>query len=186
MRCLGGYSRWSFQNYATGQQAVNYILDFGSWANYFYVMNRSVKQTESGVVALMARIRESANLFIENELKARGIKGIVPAHGAVLNFLFHQSELVPIKSVVRQIGRVKSTTTGIVATLERHGYLYRQGCSEDARSVRIGLTDKGKALMHDFDQISTRLLERVYGDMSAEDRRQLVQLLTRIEANLNS
>jgi DNA-binding MarR family transcriptional regulator len=149
-------------------------------------MSQPVKQTESGIVALIARIRESANLFIESELKAHGIKGIVPAHGAVLNFLFRQSEPVPIKSVVRQIGRVKSTTTGIVATLERHGYLYRQGCSEDARSVRIGLTDKGKSLMQDFEQISTRLLERVYGNMPAEDRRRLIELLTRIEANLNS
>ena len=149
-------------------------------------MSQPVKQTESGIVALITRIRESANLFIESELKAHGIKGIVPAHGAVLNFLFRQSEPVPIKSVVRQIGRVKSTTTGIVATLERHGYLYRQGCSEDARSVRIGLTDKGKSLMQDFEQISTRLLERVYGNMPAEDRRRLIELLTRIEANLNS
>jgi DNA-binding MarR family transcriptional regulator len=149
-------------------------------------MSQPVKQTESGIVALIARIRESANLFIESELKAHGIKGIVPANGAVLNFLFRQSEPVPIKSVVRQIGRVKSTTTGIVATLERHGYLYRQGCSEDARSVRIGLTDKGKSLMQDFEQISTRLLERVYGNMPAEDRRRLIELLTRIEANLNS
>lgn len=149
-------------------------------------MNRPIKQTESGVVAQVARIRESANLFIESELKARGINGIVPAHGAVLNFLFHQSELVPIKSVVRHIGRVKSTTTGIVSTLERHGYLYRQACCEDARSIRIGLTDKGKALMQDFDQISARLLERVYGDMPAVDRRRLTELLARIEANLKS
>jgi len=149
-------------------------------------MSQPVKQTESGIVAQIARIRESANLFIESELKAHGIKGIVPAHGSVLNFLSRQSEPVPIKSVVRQIGRVKSTTTGIVATLERHGYLFRQGCSEDARSVRIGLTDKGKALIQDFEQISARMLERVYGEMPAEDRRRLVELLTRIEANLNS
>ena len=148
-------------------------------------MSKTIKPTESAVIAQIARIRESANLFIESELKARGITGIVPAHGAVLNFLFRQSELVPIKSVVRHIGRVKSTTTGIVSTLERHGYLYRQGCCQDARSVRIGLTDKGKAFMQDFEQISVRLLERVYGDMPAEDRRRLAELLTRIEANLN-
>src|SRR6185369_313505 len=129
-------------------------------------MNRSIKQTESGVVALIARIRESANLFIESELKAHGIKGIVPAHGSVLGFLFRQSEPVPIKALVQHIGRFKSTTTGIVATLERHGYLFRQGCIQDARSVRVGLTEKGRELMQGFEEISTRLLERVYGDMA--------------------
>lgn len=148
-------------------------------------MNRIDIHKESGIIAQIARIREAANLCIEKELKARGMKGIVPAHGSVLNFLFRQSEPVPIKALVQQIGRVKSTTTGIVGTLERHGYLYRQGCTQDARSVRIGLTEKGRDLMQGFGEISTRLLERVYGDMAADDRRRLVELLARVEANLH-
>lgn len=145
--------------------------------------SRSAK-SESAIIAQIAHIREAANLFIEKELKARGMKGIVPAHGAVLNFLFRQSEPVPIKLLVRHIGRVKSTTTGIVSTLERHGYLFRQGCDQDARSVRIGLTEKGRDMLKDFEEISARLLERVYGNMPAEDRRQLAKLLAQVEANL--
>jgi MarR family transcriptional regulator, organic hydroperoxide resistance regulator len=149
-------------------------------------MNDAIAKSESAIIAQIAHIREAANLFIEKELKSRGMKGIVPAHGAVLNFLFRQSEPVPIKLLVRHIGRVKSTTTGIVSTLERHGYLFRQGCDQDARSVRIGLTEKGRDMLKDFEEISARLLERVYGNMSAEDRLQLAKLLAQVEANLTN
>jgi DNA-binding MarR family transcriptional regulator len=139
---------------------------------------------QRGIVARIARIREAANLIIERELQARGMTGIVPAHGTVLFFLFRQEEPVPIKSLVRQTGRVKSTVTGIVNTLERHGYLFKQGCDQDARSVRVGLTDKGRALKTDFEDISEILLGRVFGDMPANDRQRLMELLAVIEGNL--
>ena len=143
-------------------------------------------QGPTAVIGQIARIREAANLLIEKELQARGITGIVPAHGAVLEFLFRQQEPVPIKSLVEHISRVKSTVTGIVATLERHGHLYRQGCELDARSTRVGLTDKGMALRHHFEEISALLSERTYGAMPYAVQQQLVALLSVIERNLTS
>jgi DNA-binding MarR family transcriptional regulator len=139
-----------------------------------------------GIIARISRIRENANLLIENELKSRGMTGIVPAHGSVLHFLFQQTEPVPIKSLVQKIGRVKSTVTGIVNTLEHYGYVFRQGCGQDARSVRIGLTDKGRMLQKDFEEISSILLTRVYGEMPDNDRERLMALLKVIEENLKA
>jgi len=138
----------------------------------------------NGIIAQIAEIREAANLILEKELQARGLTGIVPAHGSVLLFLFRQAEPVPIKSLVRQIGRVKSTVTGMLYTLERHGYLVKQGCDQDARSIRISLTDKGWALKKDFEEISEKLLERVYGGMPGDDRQRLMELLAVISGNL--
>lgn len=146
---------------------------------------RTVKNDTRSVVARISRIREAANLLIERELQARGVSGIVPAHGAVLQFLFRQQESVPIKSLVEQSGRVKSTVTGIVNTLERYGYLSKQECESDARSTRIALTEKGRALQKEFEEISEKLLSRVYGDMPTSDRERLVELLTQVETNLN-
>lgn len=136
------------------------------------------------IIARIAKIRESANAFIEQELKDRGLTGIVPAHGVVFAFLFRQEESVPITSLVKRSGRAKSTVTGIVKTLERHGYVFRQECSEDARSSQIGLTEKGWAIKDDFKEISQLLEDRVYGDMPQEDRRRVMELLSQIEGNL--
>ena len=137
-----------------------------------------------GIIGRIARIRETANLLIEKELHRRGLAGIVPAHGSVLHFLFRQEGPVPVKLLVQESGRVKSTVTGIVNTLERNGYVYKQGCDQDARSVRVGLTEKGSAMRKDFEEISELLLSRVYGVMPVEDRHRLVGLLAAIEKNL--
>jgi DNA-binding MarR family transcriptional regulator len=132
----------------------------------------------------LARIREAANLLIEKELQVHGLKGIVPAHGLVFAFLLRQNGPVPIKALVQQSGRVKSAVTGMVNTLEKHGYVYKIECVEDARSTLIGLTEKGRAIRQDFEEISAVLEKRVFGDMPMDDRRHLVELLAKIDENL--
>lgn len=142
------------------------------------------KREHRNIISRIAKIREAANSFIEQELKARGILGIVPAHGTVLAFLFQQEEPVPITSLVKKTGRVKSTVSGIVKTLERHEYVFRQTCPDDARSSQIGLTAKGRAIRSDFEDISNQLLERAYGDMPMEDRDRLAALLAKVNQNI--
>lgn len=138
-----------------------------------------------GIAGQIGRIREKANALVEQELKSRGIKGIVPAHGPVLSFLLQQSEPVPIKAVVESVRRVKSTVTVTISTLERHGYLRKFPCETDARVTYIELTPKGRRLQKDFEEISRALLSRLYGDMSEKDRERLVNQLEKIEDNLS-
>lgn len=138
-----------------------------------------------GIAGQIARIREKANALIENELKNRGIKGIVPAHGPVLAFLLQQSEPVPIRAVVENVRRVKSTVTVTISTLEKHGYLRKFPCETDARITYVELTAKGHRLQKDFEEISQMLRNKLYGDMSQEDRERLVRQLDQIEAHLS-
>jgi DNA-binding MarR family transcriptional regulator len=139
-----------------------------------------------GIVGQIARIREAANLLIERELKARSIEGIVPAHGAALVFLFQQNKPVPIKAVVDSIGRVKSTVTVMINTLEKHGYVQKTPCQTDNRVINVELTSKGRRLKKDFDEISIILREKIYGNMAKKDREALVTLLTEIERNIRA
>ena len=137
------------------------------------------------IIDQVSKIREAANRLIEHELNSRGIKGIMPAHGSVFAFLFQQQEPIPIMSLVKKTGRAKSTVTGMVKTLERHGYIYRQTSPEDGRSFHIGLTEKGWAIKSDFEEISNLLIKKVYGDMSGADRERLAKLLAQVEENLD-
>lgn len=138
-----------------------------------------------GIVGQIARIREKANALIERELKDRGIKGIVPAHGAVLSFLLRQNQPVPIRAVVESVRRVKSTVTVTINTLEKHGYLRKFPSEADARVTYVELTPKGRRLQKDFEEISGVLRSKLYGDMAEKDREQLARQLDRIEANLS-
>ena len=138
-----------------------------------------------GIVGQIGRIREKANALIESELKSRGIKGIVPAHGPVLAFLLRQKEPVPIKAVVESVRRVKSTITVTIRTLEKHGYLRKFPCETDSRVTFVELTPKGRRLRKDFEEISQALRSRLYGDMSERARERLVRQLDEIEENLS-
>ena len=137
-----------------------------------------------GIIGQFARIREASNLLIEKELKARSIKGIVPAHGPALLFLFQQNKPVPIKMIVERIGRVKSTVTVMINTLEKYGYIRKSPCETDNRVTFVELTSNGRKLQKDFDEISKTLLEKVYGKMQKKDREELVKQLNQIEQNL--
>ncbi|AQT67497.1 transcriptional regulator SlyA [Anaerohalosphaera lusitana] len=137
-----------------------------------------------GIIGQLARIREAANLLIERELKARCIEGIVPAHGPVLAFLFQQNKPVPIKAIVESIGRVKSTVTVMINTLEKYGYIKKSSCETDNRVVNIELTHRGREIQKDFDEISNTLVDKVYGDMKKKHREELVKQLNQIEQNM--
>jgi len=138
-----------------------------------------------GIAGQIARIREKANALIEDELKHRGIKGIVPAHGPVLAFLMRQSRPVAIRAVVEHVRRVKSTVTVTIRTLEKHGYLRKFPCKTDARVTYVVLTAKGRGFQKDFEEISRALRSRLYGDMSPKERERLVKQLDKIEKNLS-
>lgn len=170
-------------NFRHDIRSVPVVLDNSSPPNYVAGMDTT---SPRDIIGQIAKIREIANLLVEKELNARGVSGVVPAHGLVFAFLFRQNEPVPIKSLVQQSGRVKSTVTGMVNTLERHGYVFKQECAEDARSTRIGLTDKGWAVKRDFEEISQILEVRVYGTMPTEDRQRLMELLLVIEGNMRA
>jgi DNA-binding MarR family transcriptional regulator len=138
-----------------------------------------------GIAGQIARIREQANALVEEELRNRGIKGIVPAHGPVLAFLLRQREPVPIRAVVESVRRVKSTVTVTIRTLEKHGFLRKFPCETDARVTYVELTPKGRGLQKDFEAISRALRSKLYGDMSEKARERLVQQLEKIEDNLS-
>lgn len=138
-----------------------------------------------GIAGQIGRIREKANALVEKELKDRGIKGIVPAHGAVLSFLLQQSQPVAIKAVVENVRRVKSTVTVMIDTLVKHGYIRKLPCETDCRVTYVELTPKGRRIRKDFEEISQVLLSKLYGDMSQKDRERLVRQLNTIEANLS-
>lgn len=63
------------------------------------------------------------------------------------------------------------------------GYIERTRDLTDSRIVYITLTEKGKNLKLDFKEISEKLIERVYKDISKNDQEVVISILTKIENN---
>ena len=89
-----------------------------------------------------------------------------------------------MKEIVEKVGRVKSTVTGMIHTLEQYGYVKKFQSLEDGRVMPVELTEKGRGLEGPVSEISDRLQEKVYGEMSGEERETLAGLLMQVRSNL--
>jgi len=143
------------------------------------------RHVAKGLLNLISVIRELSNSLIETELRKRGISDIVPAHGAVLSYLFQQNKPIPIYEIVNNSNRVKSTITSMLNTLESYGYIRRLPSEKDNRSLCVELTEKGWSLKGHFFEISELIMQKVYGNMTETDKAKLVELLSLIENNLS-
>ncbi len=144
----------------------------------------TVQKEINGIIGQISRIREQANVLLEQELQSIHADGLLPAHGTILYFLFKQKRPVAMKEIVEKVGRVKSTVTGMINTLEHYGYVERFQSSEDRRIMLVQLTAKGHELEQPVADISDKLLAKVYGDMISEDQETLVKLLAQVLGNL--
>ena len=143
-----------------------------------HIMNMETEH----LIALVSAIRDKANRFISEQLKARGIKDIAPAHGGVFFHLFGNRELT-MGEIARLIHRDKSTVTSLVEKLVRLGYIKREKDSVDHRVTKIKLTEKGALLEADFAEISRSLLSKSYGGLSDKEMAVIVELLARVNNN---
>lgn len=134
------------------------------------------------IISLIASIREKANKLIIQEMSIRDMGGLAPSHGDILSALFENSSLT-MKELAKKINKDKSTVTALVNKLLNLGYIERTRDLADSRIVYITLTEKGRNLKTDFKEISDKLIERVYKDISKDDQEVLISILTKVNNN---
>ncbi|AOZ93058.1 MarR family winged helix-turn-helix transcriptional regulator [Paenibacillus crassostreae] len=76
------------------------------------------------------------------------------------------------------------TVTNMVKSLEQNGFIYRKRDEQDARAMRIFLTDKGKELEEPVDIKWRQQQEKLLHTILPEERVLLRQLLKQMESNL--
>lgn len=138
---------------------------------------------DQDTISLISRIRENANKFICKELETSGITGIVPSHGDIMAVLF-KSHKCTMKELAANIRRTKATLTVLVDKLEKIGYVKREKSSQDSRVTYITLTKKGFDLKPVFEDISKKLNNLVFTDISEKEGETLHKILEKINKNL--
>ncbi len=130
-----------------------------------------------------SRIRKAANQFLIDELDKAGLKGIVPSHGDIINFLLSYGAM-PMQELAKKVDRTKATLTVLIDKLEKLGLVKRTRSSTDSRVILIELTQKGMDLKPVFEKISMELNEKVYKGFSDEEAELAELLMDRIRKNL--
>ncbi len=135
------------------------------------------------IISLISKIRDRANRLISDQLKQRGVKGIVTSHGNILIQLYRHGPL-PMNRLADLIGRKKNTLTVLVDKLKNAGYVRLKKSTDDNRITIVELTKKGEDFQQQFQEISLFLLNKVWGDIPIRDRRLIIDRLEKISGNL--
>lgn len=134
---------------------------------------------QKNMIALMSRITELTNRMIVDELKMRGIQGIVPSHGGILVKLFSGRQYT-MQEMAAAIHRTKPTVTVLVAKLEEQGYVQRTKSPEDSRVTLLHITEQGRAMEPVFQEVSAKLNALVYQGLTEEKAQAMTTALRQI------
>lgn len=132
---------------------------------------------------LIARIHNKTNKFLIQELQQHQIKGIVPSHGDILGALCLTDQL-RMKDLAALINKDKSTVTSLVNKLIALGYIEKKSDPSDNRISLIRLSRKGQSIKPKIVRISDKLNARAARNMSDNDVKTLMVLLSRVNNNL--
>ncbi|MFT4146136.1 MAG: MarR family transcriptional regulator [Mobilitalea sp.] len=141
-----------------------------------------MKTKTNDVISIISRIRQKTNNLIVSELSRKGVQGIVVSHGDILYALFRK-ERMTMAEIAGRIGKDKSTVTTLVNKLVNLGYVIKERGAEDTRVIYVNLTPLGKELEPLFTEISNRVLEVFYTNISEQEKLELLRILSKIDNN---
>lgn len=127
----------------------------------------------------MNLIRASNVLVAELEQSIYRNRGISWAGFRVLFALWIVGPCEP-KQLAVLANVTRSSTSSVLNTLERDGYVERRRESKDRRVVTTSLTDEGLTLVLKSIGEHTTLLEAWFSNLDAEDRRRMNESLLRL------
>jgi DNA-binding MarR family transcriptional regulator len=136
------------------------------------------RQTQAidDTMSLMGATLRNMNSFLMKRLQERGVGGIVPSHGDILNVLFKE-ERACMGTLAKRISRDPSTVTALVHKLQRQGYVEIERSTEDKRINIVKLTDAGRALEPVFREVSDEWRAVQESTLDAEQRESLHDML---------
>lgn len=132
---------------------------------------------------LISRIKQAGTRIFDRMLAASGIDAFNGAQGRILYVLW-QHEDISISSLSAKTSLANTTLTSMLDRMESSGLIVRKPDPADRRSRLIALTDKAKALQHDYERVSLQMNERYYIGFNESEIRQFEAYLQRVLENL--
>ena len=132
---------------------------------------------------LISRIKQAGTRIFDRMLAASGIDEFNGAQGRILYVLW-QDEDISISSLSAKTSLANTTLTSMLDRMENSGLIVRKPDPADRRSRLIALTDKAKALQHDYELVSQQMNERYYIGFTESEIRQFEAYLQRVLTNL--
>jgi DNA-binding MarR family transcriptional regulator len=135
--------------------------------------------TRENLGFLLAKASQRWNELLSAKFSEHGFSEVRPSYGSVLVPLFEQDSL-RIGEIARRSRLSKQTMTTMVRLAERDGLVVREPDPEDARAVRVRLSDRAHRFAPVAERVLKRLDERVADILGEQGQRGLRLALTEL------
>ena len=142
-----------------------------------------MKISKQNFIYSLGRIRHQAHSFLDEEMRREGVRNIAPSFGDVF-FMVTVRGPMTMKEIALHTYKDKSTITGVVKSLVKHGYLKKLKDPTDGRASLISHTGKAKKIMGKFNIISARMNGRLFSGFSEKELGLLFGMLERVSGNM--
>jgi len=133
--------------------------------------------------ALLQMLRAAENLWNASR-DFFGRWDLSPSQFNVLNLLNGEPDGLSQVEISRQLIMHRSNATGLIDRLEKRGLLQRRSTPGDRRAYRVVLTPAARQLLGRILPDYYRLAEEVWGSLPVARVNQLLDDLSRLDANL--
>lgn len=133
---------------------------------------------------LLRNVREGLMRRFQKDLTACAVE-LNPTQFMVLKHLALQGTTTS-SELAKALSHDAGAMTRMVDCLERNGYAQRVASTEDRRVVHISLTPTGQAAWKRMSVKLTEVLGQALGVLSADEKNQLIDLLSRVQATIDA
>ncbi len=124
-------------------------------------------------------LRRAQIVMFNDFVKAMADVQITPGQFGVITIINSNPGLTQ-SALARAVGIERSTMVAVIDALEDRGLVERRPSPNDRRSYALVLSEKGKELHRDLEPLIKEHEQRISGDLTDEEKDQLIGYLTRM------
>lgn len=110
--------------------------------------------------------------------------GLTAAQGHIMGFLSHEKEPPCSRDVARALELSHPTVSGLLARMERKGFLQLRQDPRDRRARRIYLLPRGMECVAHIEEVIRANEQRMVRDFTEEERQRFMEYLDRAIVNM--
>ena len=131
-------------------------------------------------LAVLTSVSRAVKAYLESRLLAHGVHA---GQQFILECLWQEDGLTP-GELAQRVGVETPTVTRAAQRMEATGLVRRIPDEEDARLVRVYLTERGREVQRLLPALLRTATEEVLEGLAQKERAELVRLLKRVQQNL--
>ncbi len=148
-------------------------------------MNSETKNSLLIVDELFRKLFDKYNKLESKKFFSKTLDDLTVIEINTIVVIGHGEEDKKMSEIANTLGVTFGTPTVTVDRLIKKGYVVRRRDKEDRRQVFISLSDTGKDVFDSIIMIRNILAEKIYGILSEDERKALINILSSLNSNFD-